>query len=431
MEMTRAMLCCLCICLAFAILSTTAAHAQAARLETMVNWDYDPIALIPKGGAPANGMPVASMTAHYNWGYGMTMLGLNLQVPGETRYYAACTMFSPANGAEVLDAIGPFTSPVEWHSGPYHVAAAMPEGLICVWLTAPGHFPSRVLLAGDYMKGTAFTVDVVPPRPLSTDWSAWRISIAYQRFVSNGRYLTMGRFNGNGRAIEYLTDASIPGDLLAIDYLEYPVTGGTLPFVLLTVSRNEVLPPGSPRRSTSYAAFYSLNRGWVVQTLRDGGLYNGRAMLMNTGDVIGLLGVDNSTIDNVVPALQQVRTWVDSGQIFSEVGTQTYLPFSVERQAMALANSTLSMYPLVAVTNGTDVDLGYYLDQEDRLFEYRFFELYRGNVETEGSMVRAAFPIYSVATATHWSSGYPELFWIQQDILDPTRTGLYRMAYGP
>ena len=178
---------------------STPAAAQVGGLDQPGNWEYREVYWRDSGGLPVDREFSGPLAAQYNWAYGMTVLGVNVRGVGSTDYYAAVALYN-SGYLDVLSVIGPLPLPVTWDSGPFHMAAGLPDGRLIVWLTAPGELPRELQFSNSYQPNTGFDVTVYTPAQANTKWAEWWITGVYQ--ISGGdQSVAVENQDGNGSLI--------------------------------------------------------------------------------------------------------------------------------------------------------------------------------------------------------------------------------------
>jgi hypothetical protein len=62
---------------------------------------------------------------------------------------------------------------------------------------------------------------------------------------------------------------------------------------------------------------------------------------------------------------------------------------------------------------------------------FSFFRLFQGESRQDAGGVVPQYPMLGVAATSHWSSGDPEVFWVQKGSQNHGGGQLYRMQYIP
>lgn len=416
----------------FGIAAPRPASAQTAGLDQLQDWNIEQVQWRSEAGLPGDNEFTGPITAAYNWAYGATILGLNVHAVGSKDYYAAFAVLQ--NGVlDSLDVAGPLTGPVQWDSGPYHLAAGLPDGRIIIWLTAPREYPQLLTYTIYYEPGTAFDFAVYPPNPVDATWTNWWVTGAYQYSVFEPS-LVVATINGAGQQSVGLSALNLSGDLKSLAYMDYPVASGTFPYVAYTTVLDPSLEMGGNEHLQASGAWFSQTNGWYRSDLRDAGLYNGDVLLMTAQSPLGILVYDESDRYSISSSLLQFApTSPDGAQLQTNLGLSCYVPVVVKGANCCLFGSVRSAFPLVAFSEGTDVYLGYYLETEARTSQlnYYFPLLYQGDQVDAGGQPAAAYPIFAMAASAHWSTGNPEIFWVQRGSRNNNYNALYRLAYEP
>jgi len=407
--------------------------AQVAGLDQPGNWEFREVYWRDSGSLPVDNEFASPLVAQYNWAYGMTIVGVNVRAVGSNDYYAAVALYN-SGYLDAMNVIGPLNGPAMWDAGPFHVAAGLPDGRLIVWLTAPGEMPFQVQYSTGYKQGTAFDVTVYTPPQANTKWGEWEIIAAFQ--LSGGDTLVSVEDHfGNGNLRNDYGLIGLPGNLQAIAHLDYPVNDVSVPFVLMTVARDDQQVPGNNDHLLTQAAYFDQDKGWYVQTLRSSGIDNGAVYCGYTDQAQMLVAYDNSDQYDITGGLQQVSfgnpSVPSAGLVLNGFDN---LPVAAETPLWAYFASARTSLPMVVASNGGDVYLGYYAPAAGRIgneLGYRFFVLHPGEARQGAGGLEAQYPLSGVAGTSHWSTGNPELFWVQQGSQNHAGGQLYHAQFLP
>lgn len=408
--------------LAFCLLMCSTSRAQAAQLANLSDWRSEQLAWRDGGGLPVDSEFTAPLCAQYNWAYGATVLGLTAYSPDSGNYYAVLGVYS-AGVLDALDQAGPAGGMPQFHAGRYHLAAALSDGRVYIWLTAPGAVPHKLMLANDAIPGTPIACLVYPPEPLSVDWDDWWITVAYC-LNDSGPYLQVESFKGTGASAGFIAGFALPSALNAVALKD----GGSQPPQLLYSVIDTPATYNQPVLAGVYLAAYAGN-GWRTTRCMDAG---------NRGAVLhpGASGSWDSVIAAMDPdspglVLRRMTYAISDNAMLPVLGGFDYFQLPFLQRRCFLFESVLSPLPLLALSDGTDILLAWWQEQPGRAgsaLGYAMQKLSDGNNYPGGD---PEYPVVAVAASAHWSSGAPEVYWVQQG--SPARkTGqLFRMAYEP
>lgn len=398
------------------------ADTQSAPLYQLTSWRSEKLTWSDNGGLPVDSEFSAPIVAHYNWAYGATMLGLTAHRVGGADYYAVMALVVK-HTLNAQDVIGPFQSQPQYSAGRYSLAVATPDHLVYVWLTAPGADPQRVILASDAAPNAPIACLVQPPDPLSTKWEQWRITLAYAH-SDTGTQLQVFVFNGTGKLLDTAPSINLPSPLNAVAL--HPVINDWPQVMFATYD-----PPSSSGQSLVgvYLAQQS-TKGWVIARLVDAGnsgaIFPPPSLPGNQGTAI-VIG-DTTTRGAF---LQQLQLADPIGGGLSQLGTYSYFSQPFSQRHYNLFQSALSALPLLAFTDGADILVAWQSQSRGRapgLPGYAFIQLLTGEVTDPDQPL---YPIIALAGAAHWSTGNPELYWVQQGSQDNGTGQLFRIAYVP
>jgi hypothetical protein len=333
------------------------AAAQVAGLDQLGNWEYREIYWRDAGGLPVDREFAGPLVAQYNWAYGMTVVGVNVKGVGAEEYYAAVALYNTGY-LDAMAVVGPLSLPVTWDAGPFHVAAGLPDGRLLVWLTAPGEMPRELQFSSSYQPNTAFDITAYTPAQANTNWPEWWITGAYQ-LAGVDRTIAVENQDGNGQLKSSLGLIDVPGFLESIAYLDYPSGEEWVPFLLLTVARDDQALPGNNEHLLTMAAFYDYDTGWAVQTLRNSGIDNGAVFCGYDEQAQFLVAYDESDQYTVTGGLQQVSfTNPASPSAGMVLNGFDRLPVAAEIALWEYFDSARTSLPMVIAGNGADLFLG-------------------------------------------------------------------------
>ena len=418
--------------IAAVLLPAAAAKAQVAGLDQLADWYMGEVTWHSSAGLPVNTEFVGPLTAAYNWAFGATVLGVNVRIVGTSEYY--CAIATLQNGVlDTLDTAGPFNAPARWDSGPYHIAAGTADGVLTCWLTAPRQYPQRLQFTTFYEPDTAFDFAVYPPQPVDATWANWWVTGVYQYSVFSPQ-LVVASMDAAGQPRGGLQALNLDGDLRSVAYMDYPVGAGSIPYAVFTTLYDRDLELGNNDHLRSTGAWFSASRGWYTGTLRQAGLYNGQVFLAGGEQPLGLLGYDESDSYNLSSSLTLITPNVQQGaSVTTHIGPNCYLPVTVSTANCCFFSSARSNYPLVAYSDGTDIGLGFYVPPQSRSnrLEYYFMLANQGEQASFDGQWQAVYPVQAVAATAHWSTGNPELYWVQHGSRNNTLGALFHLYYQP
>jgi hypothetical protein len=408
------------------------AKAQTASLAERSDWYVGEVTWHSSRGLPASTEFIAPLRASYNWAYGATVLGLNVRVWQGTDCYAAVAWLKDGL-LECIGSEGPLSDPAQWDCGPYHAAAALPDGRLVVWLMAPGEYPHAFLFSTSLEPGSAIDCEVYPPDPPSADWAAWRVVAAFQ--LSNpDPVLIVETQDGNGLSYGYYNALRLPGDLRSLSYTGYPTAHGAIPTVLYTAAYKVT---GTTRSytvlRTSSAWFDTVGRRWYATTLDSSGLNSPATGFSSGSDVYGMFGPFTAQQD-ANPYLRLVTySLTTAGASQPQLGRSCQLPGAGEMNSLCLLDSARSSLPLACFSDGKDIWLGWYRRDAAQGVElpYDFLKLQEGEQRSVDGEWLTAYPVEALAGAAHWNTGNPELFWIQQGTWVKNEGTLFRLGFEP
>lgn len=398
------------------------ADPQSAPLYQLTSWRSEKLTWSNNGGLPVDSEFSTPIVAQYNWAYGATMLGLTAHRVGGADYYAVMALVVK-HTLNAEDVLGPFTSPPQYSAGRYSLAVSTPDRLVYVWLTAPGAEPRRVQLVNDAVPGAPIACLVQPPDPPSAQWAQWRITLAYAH-SDIGTQLQLFLFDGTGRFLDSAPSISLPGALNAVALRPEINSWPQVMFASYEPTSGNVAPVVGV-----YLAEQS-TRGWAVARLVDTGGYG--AMFpppsVPGNQDIAIVISDTSTTGAF---LQQIHLADPVGGGLSTLGTYSYFSQPFSQRRYNLFESALSALPLLAFTDGTDIFVAWQSQSRGRapgLPGYAFIQLHTGEVSDPDQPL---YPVIALSGAAHWSTGNPELYWVQQGSPDNGTGQLFRIAYVP
>lgn len=408
--------------IALAVGPPSPATAQNAPLNQLTSWRSEELTWSDNGGLPVDSEFSAPIAAQYNWAYGATMLGLTAHRVGGADYYAVMALVVK-HTLNAQDVIGPLASPPQFSAGRYSLAVSTPDRMVYVWLTAPSADPQRVILASDAAPNAPIACLVQPPDPLNANWEQWRITLAYAHSDS-GTQLQVFVFSGTGKLLDAAPSINLPSALNAVAL--HPVINDW-PQVMFAAYD----PPNSNGVSIAgvYLAQQSAN-GWVIARLVDAGnpgaIFPPSSLPGNQGTAIAISDTNTSGA-----FLQQLQLADPIGGGLSQLGTYSYFSQPFSQRRYNLFESALSALPLLAFTDGADIFVAWQSPSRGRapgLPGYAFIQLFTGEVTNPDQPL---YPVLTLAGAAHWSTGNPELYWVQQGSPDNGTGQLFRIAYVP
>ena len=410
------------------------AQAQTTGLDQLGRWYLAQVQWRDRGTLPSDNEFAAPLTAQYNWAYGGIVMGLNVRARGTSSYYATVALNDNAQ-LDVLDSFGPVIGPAVWDAGKYHMAAGLPNGQLVLWLCAPGAMPHRVVLTDSYTPGTGFDLAVYPPDPISRTWEDWVVSAAYQ-YSQGDPGLLVESFHGDGRSLDYTSTLGTQGDLVSVQYADYPLQGsGITPYAIFTHKRDNQPTTGNNAHTSLLAAWYSTSEGrWVPAHLRDTGLYLGTTFFGWSGsNAVALAAFDESDQSGLYGGLQLISTSINRhGQVSSTAPSSCWLPCAPRLSQFCFLESARVASPFTVLSDGLDIFMGWRVQPSGggEGLEYYHLRLFTGERIQQGTGVSARYPILGVAAAAHWSTGDPSLYWIQRGN-DRGEAGglLYQLVY--
>lgn len=396
------------------------AAAQTARLDDSLNWRLEPVVWGKVAGISDGANILAPITAHYNMAYGATVLGLNAREGGSV-YYAVIANYRDGQ-LDVLDTLGPLEAPAEWHSGPYHLAAGLPDGRLVVFLTVPGKYPSQVTISWEYAPHTPFDCVVRPPDPPSELWEAWSITAAYQLDLPEPE-LAVKTYDGRGLVMDEASAIEIWQRLLSVVYYDRPISKGSIPTLGCVTNRGV------------FAAWHEYGWGWHIEKLAGEQLGNARlGVAPRAADPAFVALFLDDTDPFATLKLQRIGLNYSEGGIAIRWGQSGSLPEIVDIRSQCFINSLLSPEPLLAYATDADVFLAWQdnrADSREQGLPLRTTRLHFGERLTGTNSNTPAYPILGLAGAAHWSSGYPEIFWVQLGSRFSGGGQVFRLAYEP
>lgn len=429
MRLTFSML----ITLACILLVSQISMAADRDMELPGNWTSSRVDWRRSLGIPIDTEFVAPLTAHYNWAYGNTLLGVNVRQFGAREFYAAIASFSD-DRLDILDSEGPLPGAAILRSGRYHVTAGLADGRILCWLTAPGEYPVRLQLANRYLRGSGFDVIVEAPDPPSATWADWTILVCFQTSLGENNIATEV-YDGNGRLIYDLPGLQVAGRVRQLEYTRSPVPGVDLPWLLMSIDSGSV-SAGAPYNATVGTAWYVPGEQWYLQGVRPGGRDNSSIYLDDeaAGGAIALMAWDDS--DEFSSGGFIERLHMRSGnarQIITDKGLPNLFNWHTTSANWCFGRTVSSRYPYVLFSDGTDLMFGYNAarrGEEGADVGYRTFTLMQGlRVSDDYGNEGPLYSLEGLALSTHWNTGQPQVFYIQNGSADYEGGQLYQMRY--
>lgn len=403
--------------------------ASAAEFDDNRNWLTTEVAWSDSGRLSADHQLAAPLTACYNMAYGTPVLGINVMTP-RGDYVAAITALS---GGELrwLDSVEGLPAPVQWDAGKYFVAANVPDRELIVWFTAPAQNPYRLRLP---IATEMFDCIAFPPPGIQSEpapWRDWRIAVAHH-IGSIDDYpgadttkLSVAYLDGTGSAVEELPLVPLKYSPSVFQFLEYPIDGGSVPLLV-----------GANRAGVHSAYYDTGSQTWIGQTLPYDaaalwGLYLDHSPYGPTA-IIHYIEDSASGKYTVMGeiALREGRP----GQILSGWGGSRWFEGTYGGSQRAFIRTTYSPYPFLVGADIGRLGLAYNPASShtaDDNLGYRSVVLVPGSRGLGAALPDVQSPIAAVAGSSHWRSGMPSLFWIQQDNTARGDTSLYVTTYSP
>jgi len=386
------------------LLGTTSASAGLPGLDNPDYWRLREVTWADKGGVPIDSQFSQGLSAHYNLAYGTTVLGVTTRVPDDNHYYAVVASCEDSQ-LTTLDYMGPFNTAPTWHSGPYHVAAGLPDGRLVVWLTAPGEFPVPLTASWNYIPGTPFSCQAYPPEPPAKRWQDWTATVAYEVDPDNPGIAVI-TIDGIGRVIAGLDILDLSNHLAEIHLREYTFGEYIIPGLLIYSG------------ASIYSAWHHPTWGWRAEKLSDSRLDRVRLWLSPGIRQPGALAIFNDNADILdVPVLQQINLAITAETgITARWGKSAKFDQNYEYDETSFIDTVQLVWPLIAQSTGTDIWLSYHY-QDPRAkpgsLVFKSALLHTGERGIIGSEEVALHPVLSISGASHWNTGTPEIFWVQ------------------
>jgi hypothetical protein len=400
-------------------LPAAAALGQAGTLADVSSWESEPVTWGRVQAISDDATFLGPLTAHYNMAYGATVLGLNAREGGST-YYGVVANYHDGQ-VDVLDTIGPLAAPVEWQSGPYHLAAGLDDGRLIAFLTAPGEYPQQVVLSRDYAPRTPVYCVTRPGQPIDDEWGKWTLTAAYQRDLLDPE-LAILTFDGRGRVLDSAQTLKLPAQLSSVAYLDMPAAGASIPVVGFVTSKGMA------------AAWHEYAWGWHVETLASVSLGNCRLAPIADPANPGLLAFYLDTSDPFgVSQLQRINLEYYQGEVTIRWGRSSLLAEQLDARSATFVDSVLAPMPLLVAATDSDIRLARLALDDSTPVRQQVIEevlLYSGERQTGGGNM-PLYPILAVAGAAHWRTGYPEIYWIQLGSHFGGSGQLFRLAFQP
>lgn len=410
------------LALAFGLLIAPASFAREAQLSDLSYWRSTQLAWRDGGGLPVDSEFTAPLCAQYNWAYGATVLGLTTHSANTGNYYAVLGVYS--NGTlDALDQAGPTGDIPQFHAGRYHLATALPDGRVYIWLTAPGANPHKLMLVNDAIPGTPIACLVYPPDPVSAEWKEWWITLAYC-LNDNGPQLEVQSFRGTGSSAGYITGLALPSALNAVALKD----GGSQPPQLLYAVVDTPAQGRQPVLAGVYLTAYAGN-GWHTTRCMDTG---SRGAVLHPGaagswsSIVAAMDPDSSGL-----LLRRMTYATPENAMQPMLGGSDYFQLPFMQRRCFLFESALSPLPMLAYSDGTDILLAWWQAPPGRTgsaLGYAPQMLINGSNYPGGD---AQYPVVAVAASAHWSTGNPEVYWVQQGSPGNNTGQLFRVAYLP
>ena len=398
----------------------TPAAEQTAGLAELRDWTLLEFSWQDRGGLPSGTTLTGPLAAHYNMAYGATVLGINLR--DEELYYAACVSVQQ-DQLTVLAYLGPLRQPVQWHAGPYHLAAGLGDGRLAVWLTAPRQYPQLLTASNRHVPNTPLSCLVQPPEPLSADWERWTVTVVHQ-YDDFSPALAVETVDGAGRGVDNLPLLDVFEPLTGLAAARLELGGRQVPWVLFA------------DREGVYSGWYDQQRGWRGQVLHSEELSD-VLLYLSPGPAPrhALSWFNDPGEDYSGGIVQLIDLDVSSGQrVTVNWGASDQLPYGLDSPRLAPVDSTRSAWPLIALATGADVHILYRTPAaEPRLrgLQLSSVRLHYGARLAGGGEDAAAYPILGLTAAAHWQSGNPEIYWVQLGSNHADGGQLFGLVYRP
>ena len=415
------------------LILATAAPASDRDLELAGNWFSSRVEWRTSIGLPIDTEFSRPLVAEYNWAYGSTILGINNREFNSRRYYVAIAGYKDQR-LDIYDSIGPMPQAAQLSSGPYHISAGLPDGRIICWLTLPGEFPIQLRLAERYLPGSGFDVIVEPPQPISSNLADWTVLVCYQANVA-GNSVATEVLDGEGRLIYDLPGLEMEGVVRQLEYTRHPVHGVDMPWLLASVEYGDSAAGGVLRKAVG-SAWYVPNDQWFKQAIRTTGRNNTSIYLDDdaAGGAVALMAWDGSDDNRNEGYIERLHMRVgNSRQIITDRGLPVLFNRYTATHNWCFKRTSANRYPYVLFSDGTDLLFGYNASRrgdEGEDVGYKTFVLQEGQQITDDyGNSGPLYPIEGVAMSTHWSSGSPHVFYIQNGSIDHEGGQLFQLEY--
>jgi hypothetical protein len=396
-----------------------AASGQARQLADLSSWITEPVDWGRVQVVSEDATFLGPLTACYNMAYGATVLGLNAR-EGGSAYYAVIANYHDGV-VDVLDAVGPLAEPVEWHSGPYYLAAGLADGRLVAFLTAPGEYPRQVVLSQDYASRTPFSCVARPSQPVSDNWAYWSITAAFQ-LDSLEPELAVQTYDGRGRVLDSAQRLSLPAQLSSVTYMDMPAGEASVPVLGFVTARGVA------------AGWHEYAWGWHLEPLAGNALSNCQLASITDPAALGLLALYRDASDPFsLPQLQRINLAYHQGEVSVRWGQASLLAEQLDIRSQAFVESDLAPLPLLAAATDGDIRLVWLTaaaKPDQRSLAIQEALLHSGERQFGGDNT-PLYPILAVAGAAHWHTGYPEIYWVQLGSQFGGYGQLFRLAYEP
>lgn len=421
------------IAILFLLLLWGTATASDRDLELPGNWFGDRVDWRVSLGLPTDSEFTAPLVAQYNWAYGSTVLGVNVREFGTHRYFATVAGFSDGR-LDIYDSVGPLGRAAVYKAGPYHVSAGLDDGRVLCWLTAPGEFPRSLVLVNNYLPTSGFDVVVEPPDPPGSNWEDWTVVLSYQANVAGNNIVTVV-LNGNGELLYDLPGLEMDGVVRELEYARRPLPGLDMPYLLMVVEYGDSGSGGILRKATG-TAWFDPDQGWFTQGIRATGRSNSSVYLDadTAGGALAMMAWDASDEYQNTSYIERLHLRLgSSGQVLTDTGLPNLVNRFTTNVNWCFGKTVANRFPYVLFSDGTDVLFGYNASrrgEQGRDVGYKTFVLVRGQLAgdeygNEGPL----YPVEGVAMSTHWNTGDPLVFFIQQGSADYAGGQLYHLQY--
>jgi hypothetical protein len=394
----------------------------AAEQSDITNWRTQQLRWHDNGGLPVDSEFGSPLVAQYNYAYGATVLGITAHRTGGEDYYAVIAVYD-GTALTAMDVLGPLTAPPQFSIGRYHLAVAQPDGRVFIWLTAPGAEPKRLHLTDDAVPDAPLSCLALPPDPPSAKWEDWRIFLGYC-MDTNPPYLELVYYRDAAEQTQTIFGLSLPSVLDAISLVGSDFGS---PHVLFSV-----VDTAATNRSNAQVGVYLSSpgsSGWYTQRIAGAGNLGAVLHPGVTGDWETAIVLEDTSSAGFW--FQQIKFATLATGMQAAMGGAEYFSTPFEERCISLFESKRSELPMLAYGDDADVSLVWREAQPGRAgssLGISSLLLHQGETDTQGSSV---YPIQAVAGTAHWSTGNPEIYWVQQGSIDNDTGQLFRIAFMP